>query len=295
MGLLQPLPIPEKPWQSRNMDFIVRFPEVKGFWSILVVVNRFSKYGIFIPMPNACPADVAAELIMKNVVKYFGLAEDIISYRDSKFTGRSLKVFAQQHTGLQRIEPIAGTSQGQPRKSYKEDKEVCKQASKDLEFFVKDRALLKLTPQIWKKITDKRYHKGLVQKYDGPFEIVQKVGAVAYKLKLQERFKLHPTFHVSFLKKFHEDKAERRQQVVRAPPTVRKQFEKKLTKILDHRTFGASKKNLRTEYLVQWEGEDVADATWEKVVTLWQFEDKVNSYIRSVSTRTSISSSGGDF
>uniref|UniRef100_A0A803Q628 Integrase catalytic domain-containing protein n=1 Tax=Cannabis sativa TaxID=3483 RepID=A0A803Q628_CANSA len=86
--LLQPLPIPEKPWQSISTDFIVGCPEVKGFRSILVVVDRFLKYGIFIPAHHACPADVAAELIMKNVVKYFGLPEDIINDRDSKLTGR---------------------------------------------------------------------------------------------------------------------------------------------------------------------------------------------------------------
>ncbi|KAL5789861.1 hypothetical protein ACOSQ2_004749 [Xanthoceras sorbifolium] len=38
-----------------------------------------------------------------------------------------------------------------------------------LEFNVGDKVLLKLTPQIWKKITDRRYHKGLIQRYDGPF------------------------------------------------------------------------------------------------------------------------------
>ena len=36
-------------------------------------------------------------------------------------------------------------------------------------------------------------------KYDGPSEVVMKIGVVAYKLKLLERLKLHPSFHVSFL------------------------------------------------------------------------------------------------
>ena len=195
--------------------------------------------------------------------------------------------FAQDRTELLEL---ARDSLG---KASRRMKKYADKHRRDLEFSVGDRVLLKLTPQIWKKITDKRYHKGLVQKYDGPFEIVQKVGAVAYKLKLPERFKVHPTFHVSFLKKFHEDKTEGRQQVVRAPPTVRKQFEKKLAKVLNHRTFGASKKNQRTEYLVQWQGESEVEASWEKAVTLWQFEDKVNEYLRSMSTRASTSSGGG--
>ena len=42
-------------------------------------------------------------------------------------------------------------------------------------------------------------------KYDGPFEIAKKIGVVAYKLKLPERLKFHLSFHVSFLKPYHED------------------------------------------------------------------------------------------
>lgn len=37
----------------------------------------------------------------------------------------------------------------------------------------------------------------------------------------------------------------------------------------------------------------MADATWEKAVSLWQFEDQVNAYLNSLRTRTSVSSSGG--
>ncbi|KAL3638222.1 hypothetical protein CASFOL_017593 [Castilleja foliolosa] len=48
----------------------------------------FFKYGIFIVAPMACPAEVAAELFLKNVVKYFGISEDITSNRDTRFTSR---------------------------------------------------------------------------------------------------------------------------------------------------------------------------------------------------------------
>ena len=47
--------------------------------------------------------------------------------------------------------------------------------------------------------------EGSNSKYDGPFEMIKLVGQVAYKLKLPKRLKLHPTFHVSFLKPYHED------------------------------------------------------------------------------------------
>ena len=48
-GILQQLPIPEKPWNSLSMDFIEHLPLSAGFTSILVIVDRFSKLAIFIP------------------------------------------------------------------------------------------------------------------------------------------------------------------------------------------------------------------------------------------------------
>ena len=74
-----------------------------------------------------------------------------------------------------------------------------------VEFQVGDKVLLKLTPQIWRRITRKTAHRGLVPRYDGPFKVVKRIGAVAHRLALLDRLKVHPTFHVSFLKPFNED------------------------------------------------------------------------------------------
>ncbi|KAL0336587.1 UNVERIFIED_CONTAM: hypothetical protein Sradi_4870600 [Sesamum radiatum] len=61
---------------------------------------------------------------------------------------------------------------------------------------------------------------------------------------------------------------------------------------------GQSKKNRRTNYLVYWSGESEADAFWERDVTLWQFEGKIDEYwaVKEGVTppmRTSGSSIGG--
>ena len=78
-GLLEPLPISERPWESVTMDFIVGLPKADGFGSIMVVVDRFSKYTTFIPATKECPVEEAARLFLKNVVKYWGIPQSIIS------------------------------------------------------------------------------------------------------------------------------------------------------------------------------------------------------------------------
>ena len=69
-GLLQPLPVLESLWLSVSMNFISGFPKVDDKASIMVVVNRFSKYSIFIAAPELCSSEVAADLFYKYVVKY---------------------------------------------------------------------------------------------------------------------------------------------------------------------------------------------------------------------------------
>lgn len=89
-------------------------------------------------------------------------------------------------------------------KGQRRMKKYVDRGKRHVEFNIVDQVLLKLTPQIWKKISSKAVHHGLVHKYDGPFEILKKVGSMAYRLKLPNRLKIHPNFHVSFLKKYNE-------------------------------------------------------------------------------------------
>ena len=59
-GLLQPLPILERSWKSISMDFFTGFPKARDYKSIFVVVDRFSKYLVFMAAPEACPTEEAA-------------------------------------------------------------------------------------------------------------------------------------------------------------------------------------------------------------------------------------------
>ncbi|GJY13799.1 hypothetical protein Tco_0383108, partial [Tanacetum coccineum] len=71
---------------------------------------------------------------------------------------------------------------------------------KPLEFEVGDRVLLKVSP--WKGVVRFRKKGKLAPRYVGPFEILKRIGLVAYRLRLPEELSsVHDTFHVSNLKK----------------------------------------------------------------------------------------------
>ncbi|KAI3754801.1 hypothetical protein L1987_54592 [Smallanthus sonchifolius] len=71
---------------------------------------------------------------------------------------------------------------------------------KPLEFQVGDMVLLKVSP--WKGVVRFGKKEKLAPRYVGPFKILERIGKVAYKLDLpSELSNVHPTFHVSNLKK----------------------------------------------------------------------------------------------
>ncbi|GKC72225.1 hypothetical protein Tco_1118108 [Tanacetum coccineum] len=73
-----------------------------------------------------------------------------------------------------------------------------------MEFQVGDKFMLKVSP--WKGVVRFGKRGKLNPRYVGPFKVLKKVGAVAYKLELpQELSRVHNTFHVSNLKKCYSD------------------------------------------------------------------------------------------
>ena len=75
---------------------------------------------------------------------------------------------------------------------------------KDLQFEIGDRVFLKISP--WKGVLRFGKRGKLSPRFIGPYEIVSKVGPIAYKLKLPpELSRIQDTFHVSMLRKYIPD------------------------------------------------------------------------------------------
>jgi len=85
-GLLHPLEVACKPWTHISTEFITDPPESGGATIILVVVDRGTKMAHFVPIRNKDSPSLAGAYL-ENVWKNHGFPEDVVSNRDTTFTG----------------------------------------------------------------------------------------------------------------------------------------------------------------------------------------------------------------
>ena len=92
VGLLQPLPIPDKPWQNISMDFIMGLPSTQRKKdAVFTFVDRLTKYVHLIPTTSTIDAEGAAQLYIQHVFSAHGLSKSIVSDRDPRFTASFFK------------------------------------------------------------------------------------------------------------------------------------------------------------------------------------------------------------
>ena len=125
---------------------------------------------------------------------------------------------------------------------------------------------LRLMPYKQKSLKQKHLGK-LSPRYYGPFQILQRIGKVSYRLALPPESKIHPSFHVSCLR----EKLDRHVVAVPSLPSVDAvgNLSPELVAILQSRTQNLRSRTI-TQVLVQWQGESIDDATWEDLYKLQQ-------------------------
>ncbi|MBW0540604.1 hypothetical protein O181_080319 [Austropuccinia psidii MF-1] len=95
-GLLKPLPIPNGPWICLSMDFLTQLPPSNSLDSILVIVDRFSKMAVFIPIMSSITSLYLAHLIIKDIFSKHGLPSSIVSDRGPLFVSSFWTNLCQQ-------------------------------------------------------------------------------------------------------------------------------------------------------------------------------------------------------
>nr|GEU75111.1 putative reverse transcriptase domain-containing protein [Tanacetum cinerariifolium] len=234
--------IPKWKWEKITMDFINKLPRTRcGHDSIWVIVDRLTKAAHFLAIREDYKIEKLARLYINEIIARPGIPVSIISDRDSYFTSRFWKSLqkalgtrldlstayhpetdGQTLYGRRCRMPIAWTEVGEGKLlgpeivqettdkivQIKERLKVARDRQKSyadkrrkpLEFSVGDKVLLKVSPR--KGVVRFGKRSKLSPRYVGPFDIVERIGLVAYQLLLpQELVGVHDTFHVSNLKK----------------------------------------------------------------------------------------------
>ncbi|GBG77427.1 hypothetical protein CBR_g23876 [Chara braunii] len=90
LGLLIPLPIPDQPGDSVSIDFMDAGVKSRhGKSQVMVIVDRFSKYAVFIPLPSEARTELVIRKFFDHWVSEHGVPLSIVSDRDTWFTSQN--------------------------------------------------------------------------------------------------------------------------------------------------------------------------------------------------------------
>ncbi|KAA3483234.1 DNA/RNA polymerases superfamily protein [Gossypium australe] len=169
-GLLQPVMVPKWKWDCITMDFLSGFlltPKKKD--AVWVVVDRLTKSAHFILVHTDYPLENLTDLYVFEIVRLHKVPLSIISDRDPSF-----------------------------KKSYANLKR------KKIEFQFGDKVFLEVSP--WKKVLRFGKKGKLSPHVIGPYEVIEKIGLVAYRLALSSELeKIHDVLHVSMLHRYRSE------------------------------------------------------------------------------------------
>nr|GEU70407.1 hypothetical protein [Tanacetum cinerariifolium] len=274
-GLLQPLPIPTLLWSEISMDFVEGLSNSGGKTVIMAVVDRLSKYSQFMALSH--PFTAIQELFkMLQVSLHFSTAYHPRSDGKTEVVNRFLECYIRCMSGEKPKEWAKWLSLAeyweairQILQLYLERAQSRMKAIADLHrtkrcFEVGQWVWLKLQPHRQITVRRDKYNK-LMPKYYEPFQVLAKVGHVAYKLRLPSSVKIHLVFHVSQLKLFKGDPSIVQPVMPQCDPSG--SLSCVLVKVLD-RKMVKEKNKLVVYVLIQWSNGSLDDATWELATAL---------------------------
>ncbi|GJZ31778.1 putative reverse transcriptase domain-containing protein [Tanacetum coccineum] len=165
-------------------------------------ILKLTKSAHFLPIREDYKMEKFARIYINEIMARHGVPVSIISDRDSRFMSRFWS-WDSKLIGPEIVqEATKNIMQIKERLKMIRDrqKSYVDKRRKPLEFNVDDRVLLKVSS--WKGVVHFGRKGKLAPRYVGPFKIVERIGLVAYHLRLpQELSNIHDTFHVSNLKK----------------------------------------------------------------------------------------------
>nr|GEZ90028.1 putative reverse transcriptase domain-containing protein [Tanacetum cinerariifolium] len=171
-GLLVQPAIPEWKWDNIKMDFITKLSKSSQGFDTIWAVPYEALYGRKCRSP-VCWAEVG----------------------ESQLTGPEL---------IQEITKKNVLIKQRMQAAQDRQKNCADRKQKPMEFEIRDRVMLKVSP--WKGVVGFGKRGKLNPRYVGPFKVLAKVEKVAYKLELpQELSRVHHTFHVLNSKKCYSD------------------------------------------------------------------------------------------
>ncbi|SYW84014.1 uncharacterized protein UHO2_03230 [Ustilago hordei] len=95
-GLLQPLATPDRPWGSISLDFIKGLPPSRNYDSILIIVDRLTKFAILAPTHKTVTAKQTAVLLYRHMVRLFGYPDHMVLDQGRQFISGAWKAITEQ-------------------------------------------------------------------------------------------------------------------------------------------------------------------------------------------------------
>ena len=125
------------------------------------------------------------------------------------------------------------TSKFYLQKADKKMKKFADRKRRPTDYKEGDMVLVKFNTRQLKAL--KGVHQNLVRIYEGQFKIIAKVGKISYKLELPPHLKIHPVFHASVLKPYHEHKDDpSRNRSQQEPIIVTASHDQEIKAIIDY-------------------------------------------------------------